>query len=181
MSSFFGLGLAALEAPEEIELNDLRLSNSYRLEAVERSSRKIISLAPTLCLRIYLENIHNFTNSSGYELEIIDILGHASESHYELAAAVDAITQLFEVEYEASIDLVDNLTDAFLFLDQCGQNVSTLVDDLQTPNASVILGNATGDDSEHLSLNWNRCANVTNSTFGILSTRYHPVRIISQK
>lgn len=84
----------------------------------------------------------------------------------------------FGVEYDASIDLVDNLTDAFLFLDQCRQNVSTLVDDLQTPNASVILGNATSDEFEYLTLNWNRCVNNTNAAFDILIARYHPVRII---
>lgn len=184
VSSFLGLGLATLEAPKEIELNDMRLRNNFRLETVENSTRKIIALAPTLCFRLYLEKVHgnSTNNSSGEEWLVINFLSKATENHHKLAAAVDELNEVFEAEYDASIDLVENLTDAFLFLDECGQQVSKVVDDLQTPNSSLILLNETDIDYGDLTFNWNRCANGTNTTiidipwFGERTYQsYHPV------
>lgn len=199
ISSLFGWGLATLEAPNEIVLNNKRLRNTYRLKAVENSTRKIVSIAPIVCLRFYLEQkketannaltnstTTNNVNNISAPLSFDDIFGKSQESHLELAATVDAanaLLQKYEGTTTTTTDLISNLTDAFLFMEECGRRISSMVDELHTPNASLLLGNATDIDFGDLTFNWNRCANGTNTTIDIpwfgerrTYTSFHPVR-----
>lgn len=149
-----GIGLAKLEAPNEITSNDEKLETKYQIDAVDNMTKQVVSASPSLCLHLYVAN-KTFPEEVG--LLSVDV---ETEGFYQAAVLFEAtllemldVGTVLDIEYNETVTF--NTTELLNFMASCGKMMEGYISQIQS--ATSAFSAQQGD----LTFNWDRCVNTS--------------------
>lgn len=126
LSFVFGALLAFYEGPNQINENNIVMQNIFKNNETIRVITNAASFLPNVCLSIYLEGLNNTIDVASLKKRVKDELWDVNITSEETV-----VTRLFrEVQKKGESIVSVNTTEAFNFLDTCGEAGREAVQDL---------------------------------------------------